>query len=402
MYVKLLGSTSTALRDIIRNIDLPSLAGKSCSIAGELAQDTVSLGKRCCERIKALDLYNSGKRETLFFFKSKGEISTLIRERRSPDLNFLSHIQTGKYVPPKISPEGTHGISAKALEQSNRLAKDIIPDSEILVDGFRYHGPNAIFDTTGKNISRFRNGKQEITIMDRTIDTKLSQTIEAFKARLSGKNYTEQEKMQELLKYVDEVLSVEKSGKATEALVSNMESSSLTNEVLLGEIINSGAGLCRHRSLLTKVLGDEIGLKTSVIHGNYGNGGHAWNEIVTSNGERFLSDAMHGSIFDVSDTSKSVMPQVFAYRVTDPKNANKLIGRYFNPDDTTGLIYRKLAYGQDITIPNVCEITPSTIGKFKISPQRTEDIFVNGSKITSPSELYPGDWVQIKSLGFQI
>ena len=36
-------------------------------------------------------------------------------------------------------------------------------------------------------------------------------------------------------------------------------------EAFLGDIINSGAGVCRHRSLLTKVLGDEIGLKTRII-----------------------------------------------------------------------------------------------------------------------------------------
>ena len=36
-------------------------------------------------------------------------------------------------------------------------------------------------------------------------------------------------------------------------------------EVYFGQIINSGACVCRHRALLTKILGDEIGLKQDLL-----------------------------------------------------------------------------------------------------------------------------------------
>ena len=58
-------------------------------------------------------------------------------------------------------------------------------------------------------------------------------------------------------------------------------------------------------------------------------GGHAWNEIITKN-DTYLFDAMHGNIFSIGNTSRNITPQVFPYKITNPKN-NKyaLINKYY-------------------------------------------------------------------------
>lgn len=401
MYIRLLGTSFSKIEKAFT----PSNCKGVTNLFETAAKEVTSFSKHFGKRIEALKVYNSPTERTkLFNFGAKGEINVLDRAKNSADLAFLDHVKTGNYVMPQINPEGTYIASKSAIEQSNKLAKEIIPESEKFTDGFRYHGPNAKFDATGKDISPFKNGGQEITIIDKTQDKKLAQAIKTFESRISGKNLTEEEKINELLKYVDEIFSVKKSGRETEAFVNNMHSSVLnTKEVMLGEVMNSGAGMCRHRSLLTKVIGDEIGLKTAIVQGHYGGGGHAWNEITTKNGEKILLDAMHGSTFNVTNTSKSVMPQVFNYKIDNPQNTDKLISKYFNHDDTVGIVYRKLAYAQDVKIPNICDITPSTSGgKFLINPTGNEEIFVNGFTINGPTQLHAEDWVQIKSLGFQI
>lgn len=400
MYIKTLGTGIAKLEKVFTPRNIEGVTPVLDRVSSSLTNFSKHFGKR----IEVLKSYkNPLERSKLFCFNEGGEIAVLSRGKQSSDLMFLDHVKTGNYTPPKMYTEGTHKISQEALEQSNKLAKDVIPSNERLVDGFRYHGPQAQFNECGRDVSRFRSGNQEITIIDRQADSKLAETIEAFKTRLSNKKLSEQEKAQELLKYIDEVFSVKATGTETDALVHNMHSAT-TNEVFLGDIINSGAGVCRHRSLLTKVIGDEVGLNTSIIQGYYGGGGHAWNEIATKSGDKFLFDAMHGSMFNVSNTSKSVMPQVFNYKFTNPQNTDKLVGKYFDPESSVGIVYRKLAYGQDVKIPNFCEIKPSSIGgsKFKITPIGVEDIFVNGHRINNATPLYAEDWVQIKSLGFQI
>jgi hypothetical protein len=69
--------------------------------------------------------------------------------------------------------------------------------------------------------------------------------------------------------------------------------------VLIGDWVDQcQAGVCRHRALLFKILGDEAGLKTSLVRGNFAKNGppggaHAWNEVQLADGRRILVDVMH-------------------------------------------------------------------------------------------------------------
>ena len=81
--------------------------------------------------------------------------------------------------------------------------------------------------------------------------------------------------------------------------------------VLLGDVTRlCGAGVCRHRALLFKLLADEAGLDVALVRGNYGDasrvGGHAWNELYLPDGRRFIIDTMQRRIVPLgSDGSQA-------------------------------------------------------------------------------------------------
>lgn len=361
----------------------------------EIISDTVQF---ISQRIKNLKLYNSnGIRNYLFNFTKKGEINISQRVYGSSDLQFLEHIKNGKYIQPKMHPEGTLPCTKQGIEQSNKLAKELITEKEHIIDGYRFCGANASFDNLGRNISRFRNGNQEIVVIDRTLDETLSKTINSLKNRIQGKNLTEEQKIDELMKFVDEVFSVSKSGEETSKYVANMMKQQQV-EVLLGDIINSGAGMCRHRALLTKVLSDEMNIKCRFIQGYYNGGGHAWNEIITKS-DTYLFDAMHGNIFSIGNTSRNIVPQVFQYAITNPNNTNNLIRKYFDYNSSVGIIYRCLKQKVPIKT-NVATLTPTVHG-YRIEPL-SDNVFINGEKINGIKQLSFGDFVNLKDIGFQI
>jgi hypothetical protein len=65
--------------------------------------------------------------------------------------------------------------------------------------------------------------------------------------------------------------------------------------VLIGEVGTiCGGTVCRHRSLLFKLLGDEAGLGVALVRGNYKGSknieGHAWNELCLEDGTKLIVD----------------------------------------------------------------------------------------------------------------
>lgn len=357
--------------------------------------DTIQL---ISQRVKNLKLYNSnGTRNHLFNFVKNGKIKVFERIHGSDDLKFLEHIRSGQYTKPKTYPQGTLHSSKQGIEQSNKLAKEIIKENEHLIDGYRYCGPQAFFDDLGKNISKFRNGNQEIVLLDRTLDNTLVKTIEVFKNRINGKNLTDEQKIDELMKFVDEVFSVSKSGSQTEKYVENIMKQEPV-EVLLGGIINSGAGMCRHRALLTKILADEAKLNCRIVQGYYNGGGHAWNEILTK-GDIYLFDAMQGRICNVGNATRNLDPETFAYQITNPKNINSFTKKYFDTDSTVGVLYRMVQHKVPIKTSEAI-LTPAANG-YRIEPL-TDNVFINGERITEIKELFLGDFVNLKDIGFQI
>lgn len=67
-------------------------------------------------------------------------------------------------------------------------------------------------------------------------------------------------------------------------------------KVRLGELISHETGVCRHRSLLFKVLADHVGVPAGLVRGFYRIGqfrqGHAWNEVMDERGVMHVVDTM--------------------------------------------------------------------------------------------------------------
>jgi hypothetical protein len=67
-------------------------------------------------------------------------------------------------------------------------------------------------------------------------------------------------------------------------------------KVRLGDLISHGTGVCRHRSLLFKVLADHVGVPVGLVRGFYRIGqfrqGHAWNEVTDERGVMHVVDTM--------------------------------------------------------------------------------------------------------------
>lgn len=350
-------------------------------------------------RTKNLNIYNSAKKDLYYYnFTNDGKIILGQRKHGSKDLEFLSHIKNGEYTPPMLKPNGSYPCTRTSAEQSNKLAKEIINENEHLFDGFRYSGSHAVFNDLGRNIANNTNGA-EVVILDRTLDDTLKKTVDTFKNRIKNRNLSEQEKMNELMNFVDEVFSVNKSRIVTDELTAILKTNSpIPNEVLMGELLNSGAGVCRHRSLLTKFLADEIGLQSKIIHGYYRQGGHAWNEIITKDGT-YLFDVMQGKIINVSSSGRNLVPQAFDYRITDPKDINKLVSRYFDKKSTVGVIYEGIKAKAPIRT-NEAVLTPMDSG-YIIEPL-SENVMINGKRILEKTKLSVGDFVNLKDVGFQI
>ena len=380
--------TTKSLGTCVRKVSSPTTKNSN------FISDTIQLAS---ERIKNLSLYNAnGTRNHLFNFTKNGQLKITQRVHGSGDLQFLEHVRTGQYVKPKIYPEGTLPCSKEGIKQSNKLAKDIITENEHLINGYRYCGPTASFDDFGRNISVFKSGNAEIVIIDQTLDKTLVKTIDAFKNRINGKNLTDEQKIDELMKFVDEVFSVSKSGTQTKKYVEYMQNQKQM-EVLLGDIINSGAGMCRHRALLTKVLADEVKLKCRMVQGYYGGGGHAWNEIITKS-DTYLFDSMQGRICNIGNPSRNLDPEAFQYRTGMPES-DKLIRKYLDYDSTVGILYRAVQHKVPIKTSDAI-LTPTPNG-YRIETL-TDNVLINGEKITGVKELSLGDFVNLKDVGFQI
>jgi hypothetical protein len=136
-------------------------------------------------------------------------------------------------------------------------------------------------------------------VVDRARDAALRTHLE-FARRLRG--LPERERATALSNYIDDVMSRAADGKRLdrhEILPSQIawENGRAGQEVLLGDVGNLGAGVCRHRSMLFKVMGDEAGLNVALVRGNAGEvgnlGGHAWNEVVFNEGDRVIMDVMN-------------------------------------------------------------------------------------------------------------
>jgi hypothetical protein len=136
-----------------------------------------------------------------------------------------------------------------------------------------------------------------LLIVDRSRDESLRKHLEFAKSD-DIKSLEPVKRAFRLAKYIDQSMTLEKDNRSTMAAVVLMTREYANEGVLIGDVTRlCGAGVCRHRALLFKILADEAGLDVALVRGNFGDAqhreGHAWNELHLKDGRRYLVDVMH-------------------------------------------------------------------------------------------------------------
>jgi|GEM_PF-2825683 len=180
---------------------------------------------------------------------------------------------------------------------SNHLAEygHVRPDREL---GYRFQGAGrgAKFDAEGNILT---NANREIIVVSPDRDPVLKKAIEEAKTSLS-QIPSHEEKVKYIADYVDSLMKEKNAAKNEQILERIVGGPTEGKKVSLGQLIENGTGVCRHRSLLFKAIADEIGMPSSVTKGSYiHNDGtkenHQWNKVELPNGKDLIVDTMSKS-----------------------------------------------------------------------------------------------------------
>lgn len=207
--------------------------------------------------------------------------------------DFLPWRQGYKYIPrvgkPPQYTEDAKRVT-KLFENTNRV-------DEKLPNGFRFCAqPRTKVGENGEFLKKDfyeRVGAKGLECLFLDKNSKGFQVMVDSLNNIIGKNpnITDKQKAQLLKEFVENCFVAKNQG-----LVSKFSSDYLS----ISQITASGAGVCRHKALLAKALGDEIGLDISLIRGDFYNGllpeSHIWNELKLGN-SYFLFDVEQSNCF---------------------------------------------------------------------------------------------------------
>ncbi|MFA5104416.1 MAG: EDR1-related protein [Candidatus Margulisiibacteriota bacterium] len=170
--------------------------------------------------------------------------------------------------------------TTEATQQTMRYAHiGYIPADKQLADGFKDGGMKSIVGSNGSVTSN-----REVIVVDRSRDPVLRETIKTAIEKFGAQ--PDQQKAQSLVRYVRDLMNCDE--KTTKAFTDQR----INQEVLLGDFIQNGVGVCRHANTLYKVLADAVNLPTEMWKGNDRGGPvprHAYN-FSQINGEIHLVD----------------------------------------------------------------------------------------------------------------
>ena len=228
----------------------------------------------------------------------------------------------------------------------------------------------------------------EIVQVDFLNDKTLISVIDQFKNKLAqNRNLSEIEKINMLTKYVDEIFSVNKNDNQLVGLTKQFPEGKIVN---LGEIIDSGAGVCRHRSLLLKILGDKTDMNVSLIKGCYDDGQHAWNEIVSKSGKKYLVDSMHRNIIDLSEQNIRDLRALSYFK----GNSNSYL--YAKEYTKTKELFNHLwdlQNNQAMSLGGKAKLYKPN-GRFALYPEVNQEVIVNGKRLEKGCFLNNNDIIE--------
>ncbi|MCE9526928.1 MAG: hypothetical protein K8R36_12825 [Planctomycetales bacterium] len=210
-------------------------------------------------------------------------------------------------VTPKIGEAGREAVLAYRL-------KNYVPSEMKIGDGYVDGGRGMKMHGDGRVSS-----SREVITVDRTRDADLRKQLE-FARSPELMKLNPLDRATRLARQVALLMTPKEGYRQLEAKTEILDKEHSNKEVLIGDVpkITGGAGVCRHRSLLFKLMADEAGLKVSLVRGRYGRnpsklGPHAWNELRLDDGSVLIVDVTN--------------PQPDFHF---PDDKSKQAGRYYN------------------------------------------------------------------------
>ena len=195
-----------------------------------------------------------------------------------------------KTMPPDML---TPAVPVKAMEVVKAFNRRHYIGSDVRIpDGYEDGGRAMKLDVEG-----YATSQREILRVDRTSDVELAREL-AFARSPQLQALPPLERARRLAVYIDRETTPPGGLRWVGETATQLEKEFCNKPVLIGDWVDQcQAGVCRHRSLLFKILADEAGLKAALVRGNYAGTSatgapHAWNEIVVDDGRRLLVDVM--------------------------------------------------------------------------------------------------------------
>ena len=187
----------------------------------------------------------------------------------------------------------TPAVPVKALEVVKVFSHwHYIGPGVRIPDGYEDGGRAMKLDADGHATSQ-----REILRVDRSSDVELARDL-AFAHSTQLQSLPPLERARRLAVHIHRETTPPGGLRWVAETTTQLEKEFCNKPVLIGDWVDQcQAGVCRHRSLLFKILADEAGLKAALVRGNYAGTSatgdpHAWNEIVLDDGRRLLVDVM--------------------------------------------------------------------------------------------------------------
>ncbi len=172
--------------------------------------------------------------------------------------------------------------SPDAVNASNKYATENMVTWP-LPEGFRTAGKNNVFDATGKARGASADDRM-VVVVDASRDPILRAAIDEARIKFKHLQNDPVRLAEALNKYVGDLLTPPgMKPRSVDEVTSQLERTHAGKQIMLGEFIRLGTGVCRHQSLVLGELFNAFNLPCSMVRGH--GGAHAWVVLHGSGGD---------------------------------------------------------------------------------------------------------------------